>query len=311
MAGVRFILIVLGICVAGYSSLLLFGGTSTYCALTKGKADLTPCYKYFVKNQKAEILLVGDSSLLYGVEPDVVEKVSHRSVYNYGIVGPVFAFDPEQVIDHYLARNERPKAIVVYISPWDQVEPGAIHDEIWFPAGLAALQHGTAKEVFAVLRARPSALVELPPIILRSIGFSRTPNVVLREAMEAAGGHFDYPATLTDVNRAIGRCPYSDSDARVPDTARTRSTLAALKARMAARGIPLYVYAAPFARCGANVAAIEQAYRGVSDNAPTPLPDALFSSDARPFVHVNEDGAKAVSTLLGEFVVAKGIGRPQ
>jgi hypothetical protein len=254
---------------------------------------------------------VGDSSLLYGVEPAVVEQVSHRSVYNYGIVGPVFAFNPGKVIDHYLARNQRPKAIVVYISPWDQVEPGAIHDEVWFPVGLAALQHGTLGDALAVLRARPSAIVELPPIILRSIGFSRTPNAVLRDAMETAGGHFDYPGTLTDANRTIAQCPYGDADARVPETARTRTALAALKTRMAAQGIPLYVYVAPFARCGAKVAAVEQAYRGVSDNAPLPLSDALFSSDARPFVHVNEEGAKAVSTLLGEFIAAKGIGRPQ
>jgi len=311
MAGVRFILIVLGICLAGYSSLLLFARTPTYCEVTKGKADLTPCYKFFVKDQQAEILLVGDSSLLYGVEPDVVEQVSHRSVYNYGIVGPVFAFNPDKVVDHYLARNGRPKAIVVYISPWDQVEPGAIHDEVWFPVGLAALQHGTLGDALAVLRARPSAVVELPPIILRSIGFSRTPNRALRDAMEAASGHFDYPATLTDANRAIAHCPYGDADARVPETVRTRTALSALKARMAARGIPLYVYVAPFARCGTNVAKLEQAYRGLSDNVPTPLPDALFSNDARPFVHVNEDGAKAVSRLLGDFIAAKGIGRPQ
>ena len=132
--------------------------------------------------------------------------------------------------------------------------------------------------------------------------------------MENAGGHFNYDATLTDANRRLGPCRAEGTFGPAPQPAHSRIALAALKARMAARGLPLYVYIAPFARCGARIAAIKQAYRGLADNEPTPLPDPLFAyggGKGMNSVHVNAEGAAAASALLGRFIRSKGIGEAQ
>jgi hypothetical protein len=310
MGHVRFICIVLAICLAGYSALFILGRSSTYCTLTKRSADLSPCYKFSVAGQKADILVVGDSSLLYGIRPDVVESFARRSVYNYGIVGPTFAFDPRATIERYLATNTRPRAIIVYLSPWDIVEPGKILDPVWFPAGLTALQHGGLAEMAAIVRARPSAIVELPPIILSSIGFSTQASAQRRKAMEAAGGHFDFETMLNAGNRSLKDCPASPPPGEVPQASRSRAALASLKAHYAGQGIPLYIYTAPFGRCGAQTQAIAAAYRGIADNVPTSLPDELFARESGygKSVHVNRDGVLVVSRLLGEFIQTHQIG---
>ena len=313
MANLRFIFIVLAICTVGYASLFLFGLSSAYCSVTKSAADVSPCYKFSVTDERADILLVGDSSLLYGIKPDIVELVANRSVYNFGIVGPTFAFDPQATIDTYLARNARPRAVIIYLSPWDIVEPTKINDPIWFPVGLTALQHGSFKDILRLVWARPSAIVELPPIILNSIGFSPQPAAKRREAMEKARGHFDYETMLNADNRTLTECPISLGPGEVPSAARSRHAFATLKRHYASQGIPIYIYAAPFARCGAQTAAVVSAYRGIADNVPTALPDPLFARETThgKNVHVNREGVKVASQLLGQFIKTHQIGTPK
>lgn len=314
MANWRYILIVLVICLAGYSGLFLFGRSPAYCTVTKSSADSSPCYKFAVRGERADILLVGDSSLLYGVEPRIVEAVAHRSVYNYGVVGPVFAFNPTAVIDHYLATNRRPRAIIVYVSPWDVIEPGHIHDPIWFPIGLAALQHPEVLHFADLLRARPSALVELPPIVAgsivpRSIGRATSRGTALRAQMDRDHGFFDYGALLPADDARLTDCPTAPGALPPPDTRPSRAAFARLKARYGAQGLPVHFYIAPFARCGVVPAALGRVYAGLADNPPMPLDDALFARErGAAHVHVNVDGARVVSELLGRFILMHDVG---
>ena len=189
MGHARFLLSSLFICFAGYIGLSLVGGSPLYCAVTKSFADTSPCYKFSVRGQTADIVLVGDSSLLYAIRPKLVRSLTGRSVYNYGLVGPVFAFDPQSVIDHYLATNRRPRAIIAYVSPWDVVEPGRIHDPFWFPIGLAALQFPRVISFRQIVWTRPSALVELAPIIASSVGRDTSRPAALRADPELMHRH--------------------------------------------------------------------------------------------------------------------------
>ena len=313
MGNLRYIFTVLGICIAGYGTLSLWGRSAEYCSLTRSSADLSPCYKFLIADQNVQILLVGDSSLLYGIKPDVVDKIAHHSTYNYGIVGPVFAFNPKLVIDRFLAGNKRPQAIIVYISPWDIIEPGKIHDPIWFPIGLQLLQHGNIAGLVHLLWARPSALVELPQIIAQSTGFSPKRNARLREQMERERGHLDFSALIERNNRSLTECSVMSEIGPVPETAPSRKALAELKAHYAKQGLSIYVYAAPFAQCGTRSAALQEAYNGLSDNIPTPLSDRFFVKEplAGHAVHVNEEGVEMVSRLLCEFLLTHHIGELQ
>jgi hypothetical protein len=303
----RFVLTVALVCGGTYALAYLFAISPAYCAYSQSFVDAAPCYKYDLRGVKADVLLVGDSALLYGIRPSLVQQASGGiSSYNYGMVGPSFTFDPEAIIDHYLATNSRPQSIVVYFSPWNRIERHRITDLQWFPLAVLTLRHGTLADFFRLIRARPSAIVEIPAAIIRSTGRSTTPAKQRRLDMEQDDGHLDYSATLRADNLALPAdcAPASHKHTDYPYAADNKRAIAALRARYASRGIPVYVYIAPTALCDGEINEVRNIYAGVADNNPATLPDRYFADDT-PLAnhsHVNGDGVVMASALLADFL---------
>jgi hypothetical protein len=303
----RFVLTVVLVCGGTYALVYLLAISPIYCAYSRSFVDAAPCYKYDLRAIKADVLLVGDSALLYGIRPSLVQQASSGiSSYNYGMVGPSFTFDPQAIIDHYLATNSRPQAIVVYLSPWNRIERHRITDLQWFPLAVLTLRHGTLRDFFRLIRARPSAIVEVPPAIVRSIGLSTAPAKQRRLEMEQDGGHFNYSATLRDDNLALPAdcAPATHRRPDYPYAADNKQAIAALRARYASQGIPLYVYIAPTASCDGEINEVRNIYAGVADNNPVALPDRYFADDT-PLAnhsHLNGDGVVTASGLLADFL---------
>jgi hypothetical protein len=302
----RFLLTVTLVCGGAYALAYVFAISPGYCAYSRSYVDAAPCYKYDLRGIKVDALLVGDSALLYGIRQSLIEQANGISSYNYGMVGPSFTFDPQAVIDHYLATNARPRAIVVYLSPWSRLERHRITDLQWFPIAVLTLRHGSWTDFLRLILARPSAMVEIPPTIVRSIGLSALPATERRIKMEHDGGHFDYSATLGDDNLALpDDCqPFNRKPPAYPYAANNRQAIAMLRAHYAALGLSLYVYIAPTAVCDGQIDDLRAVYAGVADNHPVALPNRYFADDT-PFAihsHVNAEGATAASTLLAHFL---------
>lgn len=311
MAYVRFLSIVAVICFGAYSGLLLLGMSRPYCEFSTS-FDISACYKFDVHDQTADILLVGDSALLYGIQPKIVAAITHKSAYNYGIIGEMFSFDPDAVIERYIEKNRKPRAIIAYIGPWDLIEPGRIIDPRYFPVAAAALQHPHVVSLADLLVARPSAIVELPQIIGTGLSFSHRRQILgWRTSMEAELGFVDYAHEIPLEDRQFGECPRKWKDESIPDASASRPALEKLKARYAAQGIEFFVYVAPFARCHTNERQIQTRYRGIADNRITALDDSLFvverESGLGGQVHVNAAGSTVVSEMLGQFILSHRI----
>ena len=298
----RFVLIVLAICAGGYAGLLALGRSPVYCRSSHVFSDTAPCFKPAVSGHRAEVLLVGDSSLLYSIRPDAVAAAGGGSSYNLGMVGPSFSFVATDLIDRYLARNDRPKAIILYFGANELISDRHIIDPQWAPAGIYLLQWGSAGDLLRLARARLSSLAELPPLVLNGI-FAGGPRAVdYAGEMAVAQGWLHYGATSGRTLDATCRA----SRLRQPPlvAADNAQAVAALRARYAAQGIPLFVYVAPTAQCDATIEPIRAAYRGVADNVPEALPNALFADDT-PFtqhVHPSDAGVAVFSQRLADFV---------
>lgn len=79
--------------------------------------------------KSADLLFVGDSSLLYGVKPKVVSRALGMRVRSLPLYGSAGLASYELLLDDYLAHNRRPKIIVFYVaaqapveSPWHSFE---------------------------------------------------------------------------------------------------------------------------------------------------------------------------------------------
>jgi hypothetical protein len=293
------------VCLAGYSVLYGLTVSQALCGYTRSFAEIAPCYKFDVQGKSVDFLLVGDSALLYGVRPSLVEKASHFSSYNYGMQGPAFSFDPQAVIDRYLATNGRPKAIIVYLSPWNRVVRHELNDPQWFPLAVLTLRHQLWGNFFRLSLARPSAIVEIPQITVRSIGPSTASARKWRLQMEGDDGYFDYNSTLSAGQTALGTdCGPPKAYPPSPYAADNRKTLADLRSQYAAMGLPLYVYVAPTALCDGRIEEVWNMYRGVADNDPMALANRYFADD-NPLgrhSHPNQEGTEVASALLGDFL---------
>lgn len=306
MSHSRYVIIVLCMCAIAYGALFFLVSSPLYCKISTSYGDLSPCTKFRTAGKDAQVLLVGDSSLLYGVRPAVVQAVAGETVYNDGVVGGLFPFNPIGVIDNYLRHNRRPRAIVVYLSPTAVLDPGTIHDRVWFPLGLAALHSSGVVSWNDVLRNRPMALFELPAIAFANIGFSTARNRQRVAAIEAAAGFFDYSAVVPDRRRQINVCTdNADKWQLTPDI--DRAEIDRIKTHYAASGLPIYFYLAPFSHCGTDTARTFAAYAGLADNRPAVLDDALFVNDGM-HVHVNAAGSQIASQMLGQFIRDRRIG---
>lgn len=305
MRPLSFISIVLALCLAGYAAAIAIGSSPAYCRLSKSPLDAVPCYQSEISGQRAPVLLVGDSSLLYGISPKLIAASGGGETYNLGTVGPGFGFGPELLIDRYLAHNAKPRAIILYFSPWNRISRTRISDPRWAQLGIFLLQHGRADEIFAFVRALPSALVELPPIIVSSLGLSQGPVRAAAAQMAADKGHIDYGAWMA---HALGpECRGSAKAVAMLLDIDNRPALAALRHRYENRGIAIFVYVAPIAACDGAIGPVRAAYAGAADNIPQALPDRLFADDAKDggHVHPSPAGPAAFSADLAAFIRTK------
>jgi hypothetical protein len=294
-----FVLVVLVICLGGYAAALGIGASRAYCTHSTNFLDAVPCYGSEPAGQTADLLLAGDSSLLYGISPALVAADGGGSVYNLGTVGPGFGFDPDMLIDRYLAHNVKPRAIILYLSPWDRLSKTEIEDPRWAQLGIFLLQHGRIGEIAAFLRALPSALVELPPIVVAGLGPHAGPTAAVAAQMAADRGHLDYSVWMP---RALGAdCGHGS---RPPGAVDNRAALAVLRPRYEAQGIAVFIYVAPTAQCDAALGAVTRAYAGVADNRAQALPDRLFADDvkAQGHVHPSPAGPPVFSAGLAAFL---------
>lgn len=306
----RFALVVLLVLFGGLLGLHLFVRTPLFCALSKNPVDVAPCYKVGVSDQSADVLLVGDSSLFYGIQPELIEAGTGIATYNHGLLGPSFSFDPAGVIDDYLAANAKPTTIVVYISPWNRIDPGRITDRVWFPLAVQTLRHGSPGDWLAFFAARPLATVEVPELVWRSTGFSRAMSGEWRQRVAASRGYLDYAAILSPEARTLpANCkPIERTETYAADN---RASLTRLREQYRRDGIELLVYVAPTAACDRRLAEVRRAYVGVADNMPVALPDRYFTDDVgrAPHSHVNAEGSTLASNLLGRFLADRRVAR--
>ena len=305
MRHARFVIIILAICLGGYAGLLGLGRSSFYCSHTHSFFDTAPCFQPEVRGQQADVLLVGDSSLLYGINPRLVQAAGGGSTYNLGMVGPSFGFRVGKLIDRYLANNARPKAIILYFAPWHLLSGNRVTDPQWAPLGIYLLRHGGIDDIAAYLRVNPSAIVELPPLLWNGMTQSGARTSVFRKELALNHGYLNYDRRGT-LRPLPDDCSPSTYDHRGMDVPDNRAALAALRQQYRARGIPLFVYIAPTAICDAQVAAVRQAYAGSADMIPQALPNRLFANDTTraEHVHASPEGVAVFSNNLAAFIRA-------
>ncbi len=306
---------------AAVSALCLFVLIVTYAIVTSNTLycrhstvfwDATDCFKFSLHDQAADVVFVGDSSLVFGVRPNVIADRLHVTAFNLGLPAGSLIFFPGMLLDHYLARNQHPRLIVLYVSPWTLVDDQRDITQLWNDGARVALRHGSLAEVGRIFESDPRRLVQFPAIFLQQgwRQFSLSGQWWLQASAEMRaergwfaiwrpgrarailrpGGPFAKPVSLSD------RCTLT-----VKPLLPNRRQIRQFRETYERDGTRVLVYVAPVPNCDPSYPAIVAAYAGVADNRPQTLPGRYFVDDGWR-VHMTRDGADQATRQVADFI---------
>jgi hypothetical protein len=258
--------------------------------------------KLNTRQTNADIVFVGDSSLLMGLQPKVIKEWTGFSSYNLGVPGEAFCMSGEILLNVYLAHNRPPKALVLYLSPQTHcsaLATGGDHPGAYDNIITLALSHETGR-LAALLLEHPSYVPAFAlnswELVLTNFDLSGKRYSATVAALRSGDGYLPNP-----VDAPLTGC--SKSDPGIPVDIKFVHQFEHDYADYAGR---LAIYLSPVPDCDPSYSRYKQEAAGVADNTLERLPHELFSGDA---VHLAPSGAernsRAVATFLRRFMVVK------
>ena len=255
--------------------------------------------KLKTRQMNADVVFVGDSSLLMGLQPEVIKERTGLSSYNLGVPGEAFCEAGEVLLNFYLTNNRAPKALILYISPQtncSDIQSGGEHAGAYDNIITLALSHETER-LTTLLFEHPSYI---PAFALNTWQLALT-------NFDPSGRR--YIATVATLRAGEGYLPNPVS---VPLTGCPKSDLGLpLDVKFLHRfehdyrdfGGRFAIYLGPIPDCDSRYGRYKQEAAGVADNVLERMPHELFAGDV---VHLLPAGAernsRSVAIFLNQFM---------
>lgn len=103
-----------------------------------------------------DVLIYGDSTAMTGINPAVVERETGLRTCNIAVTNAVLAVTGNLTLDRYLVQNEKPKLLIVQLSPDDFQQENLVWAHTIYAEGLLELlRHGAPDESRHVLLTHP------------------------------------------------------------------------------------------------------------------------------------------------------------
>jgi hypothetical protein len=256
-------------------------------------------YSYLTAGQNADVVIYGDSTALYGVDPLQMEKDLGLKVINLpNTMGSLPVVD-DLSLHQYLAHNRPPKLIVFYLSSWNL---NYMHP--WGPRLFEGeemmLRHGSWGQIFHFAVHHLEETLNFPFRVYSGLG--------PRAIIDLLRPSHAVPEVVASRGHEVNDLPVGplSSDCILPDVLveehRTDSAQALIN-RYTTPQTKTMLYLSPVPGCQ-NAGSLLSSIRAKS-NIPAALPAVLaagdFSSD-NMFAHVRPDAVTTSTDLLTRAV---------
>jgi hypothetical protein len=249
--------------------------------------------------RNAEVVFVGDSSLLMGLKPEVIKDRTGLSAYNLGVPGEAFCMAGEVLLRSYLANNPTPKLLILYMSPQTNCSAVASGSE---QAGAfdniitLSLSHEN-RRLTALLFSHPGYIPMFAlnswQLILTNFDAAGHRYSTAVASLRAGGGYFPNP-----VNIPLADCPKSDYGMPL-DTKFIRQ----FEREHARFGGRFGIYLNPMPDCDPRYTRYEREAVGLADNRLQRLPHELFTYDTAHLLPAGaEQNSRNVALFLSGFM---------
>ena len=243
----------------------------------------------------ADVLIYGDSTALYGLDPRRMSQELGVKVFNIPNVLPSLRVTGDLGLSRYLAANKPPRLIVLYLSPWDLDYTSMQSADILYDGDEMLLRHGTAAQIGAFYRTHPAEYLQFPFMFYRvnSLTALRHPDPSPPETA-LTGGHKQIPPHLP-----------LPANCELPATRATThlatETARALYTRFNTAATPVLVYIAPIPTCRNTATILANDFTHLPAAAPRLLPPADFVNDGY-YAHPLNEYVPTVTDQLTEAV---------
>lgn len=252
-----------------------------------------------MQGRNCEVVIFGDSTAMTGVDPALVTERTGLRTCNIAVTNAVLAVTDNMTLDHYLAHNARPRAIVVQLSPDGFLQQNQSWRSTIYPEGLLEqLRHGASSESRKMLLSHPQETIAFAGYAagftaydgIKQAWFHLTGLRPEEDTIVVRNGFFTPPAPART---------HCDPVASVSDPthgAFARSIVQHYREHFAGQADAVMVDVAPIPSCDDNLSAFRAELNGVTSNPMLALPISLFN-DERHFTSV---GSTIVSRMVAD-----------
>lgn len=248
--------------------------------------------RFALKGCDNDVVMVGDSALLMGIMPTLVEKRVHAKVVNLGLYASSSLESFTTLLDHYLACNRKPKYVVFYFAastPFGFGTPS-------YERSYTLVKYGSVRQALARPELEAAACVRTAWTILE--GRCRT---LFHQSEARALFERDLRCMYASKGFVcnVERTPLADNaevDTRQPVPLDLRF-MDELKRRYQAQGIRVLFCVAPMPAAERGQRWYAEHY-GKIDNTITTLPNRYFA-DSR---HLTAEGALRNSEEFAQYL---------
>jgi hypothetical protein len=254
-----------------------------------------------MRNRSCDVLVFGDSTAMTGIDPDVVERDTGFHTCNIAVTNAVLAVTGNLTLDYFLQHNERPKVLIVQLSPDDfQPENRLWHHTIYAEGLLEQLRHGSSADSRRILLSHPHEAISFAGYAagfsayyaIKDVWFRATHLRPEEDQVQVRNGFFTPPSP------ARTYCDPADKVQSGTNGTFARSISSSFRSSYATGGSVVLVDVAPIPSCDGNLATFARQLKGITSNTLQPLPIGLFN-DGR---HYTATGSRIVSTLIARQV---------
>ena len=266
---------------------------------------------FAMRDRDCDVLIFGDSTAITGIDPEVVERNTGFKACNIAVTNSVLAVTHNLTLDQFLARNGRPRVLLIQLSP-DGFQPdSSAWNSTVYPEGLLELlRHGDPVEARHVLLTHPQQAIAFAGYaagfgsysVIRDTWFRLTNRRSEDGEVKIHNGFFTPPSPPSKSCEPGAKFSNPKAGGSFP-----RSIVDEYEKDYAGRSGVVLVNVAPIPSCDQNLEAFASQLNGVTSNSLLPLPVGLFN-DPRHYTAV---GSAVVSRLVADELNAVAERNPQ
>jgi hypothetical protein len=254
---------------------------------------------FTVSNHPCDVVIFGDSTAMVDLDPRIVEQRTQMSVCNVAVNVGVMNLQGLTPLDNYLARNPRPKYLLLQFSPMN-MHSYPLHGssvDMGFDAYIPLIRYGSLPRAVAKILTTPDMIIGLLYYVYDNGLFNAHMRLISHKfnSIDPSTGSYtvipEPPATS---------CPSDIALSEIPVTEESIAWVREMRTRYANDADKVLMLAAPTPACNPLVGQWAEKLAGITDNDFKPYPIHDFA-DGR---HLTRNGAIIFSNQVANQLLA-------